>query len=258
MDAWLQLSLSGAAIFCGGVIAREAWIKYRAARRVPLQCCTRMRPTMPGWSEDGFVSRCASCHAILYYGEDEKPAEHPVAIEHVGKPGSEVTSVREELAQQEKVKEALWPAGDEGEPLPPALAAPPNIGGEDHPPYAGPNYVRDEDVAEEMIGLPHFYAQPAEVVPLTPCVLDLAFDFELGHVAPDGAVWAQPDLRVQYGAVQIPWAEQAKAARFGWEFIGDGDEPGMCKVHRSYETWHRFAVEGRVEAARQAQLERDD
>ena len=41
-----------------------------------------------------------------------------------------------------------------GEPLtqPPA----PNIGGEGHPDYAGPNYVEREEVASTLKTLPHF------------------------------------------------------------------------------------------------------
>lgn len=196
MDPWLQLSLSAAAIFCGVVIAREAWLQYRATRR-PIDDDQELSDLADVWREPEVTS----------------------------------TPITD-----------MWPAGDEGEPLPAAMKAPPNLGGEGRPPYQGPNYVADEEVAEEMIGLPHFYSQPAQVIEITSaneCVLDLAFDFEPGHVAPDGTIWSTRTERITHGVVQIPWSEQMKAARFGWEFVGNGDEPGKCQVRREHETYLR-------------------
>lgn len=44
-------------------------------------------------------------------------------------------------------------SGEEGDPLPAAMMAPPNLGGEGNPEYAGPNFAEAEEIAEEMRGI---------------------------------------------------------------------------------------------------------
>jgi hypothetical protein len=48
----------------------------------------------------------------------------------------------------------------EGEPM--ATPPPPNIGGLDHPPYAGPNYADEHEIADEMKGIRHYGTEPSD------------------------------------------------------------------------------------------------
>jgi hypothetical protein len=111
-----------------------------------------------------------TCDTVRYINGDHLP---DCPTQRIGfmesNPGSEVTSDRYSPAQAEMLRDdyrqahpeiaALWdtPEGrqavsnaalsvaiaDEGEPL--AVPPPPNIGGEGHPPYAGPHYAVEHD-----------------------------------------------------------------------------------------------------------------
>lgn len=125
-----------------------------------------------------------------------------------------------------KVLKRLWEKKDcyETEQNPPLRQVPPNMGS-DAVPYAGPNYVSDEDLAEEMKGLIHFFGEPEPGYFDDPARLghrlggDLAWDFKgYGLVAADGSIWVAPDERVHSGIVLMQASEMGKAARFGWTY----------------------------------------
>lgn len=125
-----------------------------------------------------------------------------------------------------KVLKRLWEKKDcyATEQNPPLAQVPPNMGS-DAVPYAGPNYVSDEDLAEEMKGLIHFFGEPEPGYFDDPVRLghrlggDLAWDFKgYGLVAADGAIWVAPDERVHSGIVLMQASEMGKAARFGWTY----------------------------------------
>jgi hypothetical protein len=125
-----------------------------------------------------------------------------------------------------KVLKRLWEKKDcyATEQNPPLRQVPPNMGS-DAVPYAGPNYVSDEDLAEEMKGLIHFFGEPETGYFDDPARLghrlggDLAWDFKgYGLVAADGSIWVAPDERVHSGIVLMQASEMGKAARFGWTY----------------------------------------
>ena len=78
---------------------------------------------------------------------------------------------------------------DFGEPL--LHSPPPNIGGEGHPDYQGPDYATERDIADEMRGIVHWhlpgrhprYERTDEHEP-NPC----SDDEEAGRDRPDGAI----------------------------------------------------------------------
>lgn len=120
----------------------------------------------------------------------------------------------------------LWAKKDRyvTEQNPPLRQVPPNMGS-DAVPYAGPNYVSDDDLAEEMKGLIHFFGEPEPGYFDDPARLghrlggDLAWDFKgYGLVAADGSIWVAPDERVHSGIVLMQASEMGKAARFGWTY----------------------------------------
>ena len=84
------------------------------------------------------------------------PNSRSCCLTYEGEPHFENCPVRQELHRSfdaTLLAEADALTGVEGEPLPtPAL---PNIGGEDHPPYAGPNYVSRKTIVDEMHSLIH-------------------------------------------------------------------------------------------------------
>lgn len=52
-----------------------------------------------------------------------------------------------------------------------------------------------------------------------------AAEFKLGCVAPDGSIWAAPNLRHTQGLVAVVEGERDKAEFFGWERAGwDGKD----------------------------------
>lgn len=108
---------------------------------------------------------------------------------------------------------------------------PPNMGGLGNPPYQGPNYVGDEELAEQMKHLSHYFVEgffdkPERLdLPMNPLRGDLTWTYEFGRIAPDGSVWTAPDERVQNGKVLIHASEMVKAARFGWTYDCDSSKP---------------------------------
>lgn len=97
------------------------------------------------------------------------PAPRPAASEPESRPslsrdsGSsvEVTSeeavrLRDDFRRAHPEITAVWEAGDDGEPLPAAMAHQPNVGGEGNPAYEGPHYdvPHDRFVPYEVLGEP--------------------------------------------------------------------------------------------------------
>lgn len=183
--------------------------------------------------------RAATINEIAHLAEVAHAGDIVAAAIALGHTPSVAAAYADEIARE----------CDPGEPLarvPPitvrpsmgdtAIPPPPNMGGIGAAvPYAGPNYVGEEDIAEEMKGMPHFFARPGKVISLQDAALldDLAATFVLGHVAPDGSIWTAPNERFAVGVVQIPWNERRKAEIFGWEFVGDGDAPGTVQMRRT-------------------------
>lgn len=141
-----------------------------------------------------------------------------------------------------KVLKRLWAKKDcyATEQDPPLRQVPPNIGSEAVP-YAGPNYVAEEDLADEMKGLIHFFGEPQTGFFDQPERLDypmggdLAWDYAgLGLVAGDGTIWVAPDERVSVGIALLKASEMAKAARFGWTYADDNRDPEYVWVDRVY------------------------
>lgn len=154
---------------------------------------------------------------------DACPGQKMELVQHVT--GNVLRTVGEEV-------EPLWMKKDcyATEQDPPLARTMPNMGGLDSAvPYGGPNYVAEEDLADEMKGLIHFYAEPApSFFDESPARLDypmggdLAWDYRgLGMVAGDGTIWTAPDERCRNGSVILVAREIGKAARFGWTYKGE-------------------------------------
>jgi hypothetical protein len=107
--------------------------------------CCNAETFRPRWTADGWVAPCQCCGEWQYLGDDyEHPPEDAIR--------SEVTSDWREQVLAEHY-------GDEGEPLPASMSHTPNIGGEDHPDYAGPHYAAPVDY-----GLPENRFVPYDVL----------------------------------------------------------------------------------------------
>lgn len=105
----------------------------------------------------------------------------------------------------------------------PLKQVPPNMGGLDSKvPYAGPNYVSEDEMVEIMRPTPYYFSEGG----------DLAWEYEFGRVAGDGCIWTAPDERVATGIVRIHASEMTKASRFGWQFVGDADTPGYVMAQK--------------------------
>lgn len=60
----------------------------------------------------------------------------------------------------------------------------------------------------------------SDAKPIHPDHADLAFNFKLGCVAPDGTIWIGKTERLKTGRVQLTEVEAEKAKRFGWTEYG--------------------------------------
>jgi hypothetical protein len=175
-----------------------------AGRHYLSRCC-HASTTPYGWTQDGWVSTCDACGEWQYLGDNylnpppgfrydgypnAAPAPRPAASEPESRPslsrdsGSslEVTSDRLTPWPPRYTYESnpgdrtsgLWEDGDDGEPLPAAMARQPNIGGEGNPAYQGPHYdvPHDRFVPYEVLGEPipgtavHLVGSVAVVGPL--------------------------------------------------------------------------------------------
>ncbi len=119
----------------------------------------------------------------------------------------------------------ILPSSLSGEPL---TQHPPNIGGDGHPQYRGPNYLDPVETADYLRPIPHYGGlSPAEV-----SRGDLSWEYEPGCVAPDGTIWLSPDSRAAFGTVTVPDIEVPKAVRFGWQLDENSRDGGYCEVKR--------------------------
>lgn len=91
------------------------------------------------------------------------PDSRSCCLTHEGEPHLEGCEVRAEIIRSHEAEQlahldALF--GGEGEPLPTPPA--PNLGGDGHPPYQGPNYTPADELADELKGIMHYGTEKSE------------------------------------------------------------------------------------------------
>lgn len=138
--------------------------------------------------------------------------------------GMAAWEIRRKWRERKLLREHVHPWGE------PLKQVPPNIGGEGHPPYAGPNYVDQADMPDYLRPIPHYGKMSLAEVAQG----DLAWEFESGRVAPDGTIWLTPGSRAAFGVCTVPTHEAPKAARFGWCAVDGSQHHGYIEVRRDH------------------------